>query len=144
MVLHLLPVPAPADAEQEPAAREEIERGDLLGRRDRVALDHEADTGPEQQPLRRHGGGGEGQERIEGLPVLGGQVRAAGPGAAAAGRDVGVLGHEQRLEAPLLGRPGELRRADRVPGREDRDSKVHGLSSWAPPAPPPGLRRAPP
>jgi len=40
-VLHLLGVPAAADAEDEAAAREMIEAGDRLGGGDRVALDDE-------------------------------------------------------------------------------------------------------
>src|SRR5207302_1266388 len=89
VVLHLLPVPAPADTEEEAAAGEEVEGGDLLGRRDGVAFDDEADSRPEEEPLGDHGGGGEGQEGVERLPVLLGQVGPAGPGAAPAGGDMG-------------------------------------------------------
>ena len=47
VVVHLLEVPAGADAEEEAAAGELVERGDLLGGRDRVALDDQADAGAE-------------------------------------------------------------------------------------------------
>ncbi len=47
VVAHLLAVPAGADAKQEAAAGEQLERGDLLGQRDRVVLGNEADTSPE-------------------------------------------------------------------------------------------------
>src|SRR5204862_5495789 len=55
MVLHLLGVPAAADAEQEAAAREAVEGGDLFGRRDRIALDDQADAGAELELLGRRG-----------------------------------------------------------------------------------------
>src|SRR4051794_18905501 len=55
VILHLLDVPAGSHAEEEPAAREAIERGDLLRGDDRVALDDEADAGREEYAL---GGGG--------------------------------------------------------------------------------------
>jgi hypothetical protein len=45
VVGHLLGIPAIADAEQEAAARELVDRGHLLGGLDRVTLRHEADTG---------------------------------------------------------------------------------------------------
>ena len=83
VVLHLLGVPAAADAEEEAAAREMIEAGDLLGERDRVALDHQADAGAEPQLRRDRRRHGERDERIVGVPVLLGQVgrrRATGCG----------------------------------------------------------------
>ena len=45
VVAHLLAVPAAADAELEAPAGQEVERGDLLGGGDRVALDDQADAG---------------------------------------------------------------------------------------------------
>ncbi len=45
VVVHLLGVPAGADAEQEAPVRDLVERGDLLGGLDRVALHDEADAG---------------------------------------------------------------------------------------------------
>src|SRR5207253_459472 len=65
-------------------------------------------------------------KRIKGVFVLFRQLLAAGEGAAAAGRDVGVLRHPQRLEATALGLASQLVDADRVLGGEDADADVHG------------------
>ena len=63
---------------------------------------------PSLQPLGDRGRGGQGDVRVERAAVLLGQHRAARPRRAPAGRDVGVLGDPQRLEAPVLelARPG--------------------------------------
>jgi hypothetical protein len=127
-MLHLLGVPAAADAEEHAAAREMVEARHLLGERDRIALDDQADAGAD---LEAGGDGGrrrQGHEGIECVPVLLRQIRAAGPGAAPADRNVRVLGHEQGLEAARLGLAGQLVDADRVIGAELVDAVFHG---WA-------------
>src|SRR5215468_9893033 len=78
--------------------REVIEARYLLGEKDRVALDDEADTGPELERLGHHSRRAQGYEGIEGVPVLARQVGSAGPRALAAGRDVRVLGEPHGLE----------------------------------------------
>ena len=103
MVGHLLAVPAGADPEQEPAVGDAVDRRDLLGGRDRVALDDQADAGADEQPLGRRRGGGQRDERVVDPPVLVGQLAAGRIGRLAADRDVGVLGEPERLEAVLLG-----------------------------------------
>ena len=126
VVLHLLRVPAAADAEEEAAVREVIEARHFLRRRDGIALDHEADAGAElelRRDRRRHR---ERDERIVAVPVLLRQGAAAGPRAAAARRDVRVLGHPQRLEAALLDGAREIVGADRVVRGEHDDAVVHG------------------
>ena len=60
------------------------------------------------------GGGGQRDPRVEGARVaVVGQRLVAGAGVRGGplDRDVGVLGHVERVEAPLLGRLGERRRA---------------------------------
>ena len=114
--LDLVLVPAEADAEHEPAAREVVERGDRLGGHDRVALRDEADAGAEQDALGHRGRGRERDERVERALVLLGAARRRRWAAACAGAgDVGVLGHVERVEAAGLGLAGERR-----PGRIDR------------------------
>ena len=125
VIAHLLEVPAGADAEQEPPAREAVERGDLLRRADRIALDQQADRGADPDPLRRVGHRGESHERVVDPPVLARQLPARRVGRLAARRDVGVLGDEDRLEAALLRHPGERGRLDRLVGREVGDAEVH-------------------
>ena len=127
VVLHLLAVPAGADPEQEAAARERIEARHLLRQDDGVALDDETDAGAHLEPLGRGRGRHQRHERVEGVPVVLGQRRAAGPGRLAAGRDVRVLGHEQRLEAPVLAGARELVDADGVVGGEHEDAQVHRI-----------------
>jgi hypothetical protein len=103
VIVHLVLVPAGADAEHEAAARQLVEAGDRLG----VATGSccgPADAGADLQLLRRRGGESEADERIVGVGIALGQLAAAGEGRLAAGRDVGVLGHEQRIEATLLQR----------------------------------------
>jgi hypothetical protein len=125
VIRHLLDVPARADAEQEPTARDLIDRRDLLSGDDRVALDDEADAGSDPQPLCRGRGRGGRDERVERVPVLGRQLAAGGIRRRAARRDVGVLGEEQRLETALLRHPGELVRRLYVLGGKDRESEFH-------------------
>ena len=75
VVLHLLLVPAEADAEREPAARQQVERGDLLGRDDRVPLGEEEDAGADPQPsVVAAAAAVERDERVERALVLVGQV----------------------------------------------------------------------
>ena len=49
VVVHLVLVPAEADAERETAAGEEVEGGDGLGRDDRIALGGEQDAGADPE-----------------------------------------------------------------------------------------------
>jgi hypothetical protein len=125
VVGHLLAVPARAHAELEPAAGEVVDRGDLLGGRDRVALDHEADAAADPQVRRGGRRGRHGDEQVVRVRVLARQLAAAGVRRLAARRDVGVLGEVDRVVAVLLDQPRHLARADRVMGREVADSGVH-------------------
>jgi hypothetical protein len=125
VVAHLLEVPARAHAEQEAPAGEAIEGGDGLGGGDRVVFDQQADRGADPDPLGCGGHRGEGDEGVVDAPVLARQLSAGGVGRLPARRDVGVLGDEDRLEAPLLGESRERRRLDRLVRREVRDAEVH-------------------
>ena len=125
VVGHLLPVPAGADAELEPPAGQVVDAGHLLGRGDRVPLDDQADAGADPQP--RGGGhrGGHRDEQVEGVRVPARQLTAARVRRRPAGRDVRVLGEEQRLVPALLGEPRQVRGRDGIVGREDRYAGVH-------------------
>ena len=70
---------------------------------------------PTRSRARRGGGGGERDEQVVAVPVLRRQLAAAGVGALAARRDVGVLGEEQRL---LARAPRRIRASG--PGRDAR------------------------
>src|SRR5579875_1893646 len=61
-----------------------------------------------------------------GVEVLLGEPLAARPGRLAAGRDVRVLGEEQRLVPALLDQSRNCARAESVVGGEVADSEVHG------------------
>src|SRR2546427_12331862 len=95
-------IPPPADPEEDAAARQPIEGGDLLGRGDRVALDDEADAGAELEtlgrPRRRH----ERDERVVRRPVVPRQLAPAGPGAPPARGNVSMLREPHGFEATLL------------------------------------------
>ena len=108
VVRHLLDVPAGSDPEQEPSAGEHIDRGDLLGGDDRVALDDQADPGGDLQPLGGDCGSAQRYERVERAAVLRGQLSAGGIRGATTRRDMGVLREEQRLKTALLRHPSEL------------------------------------
>ena len=97
-------------AEVDPPAREVVEVDDLLGGVHGVPLRHEADAGAEPDPVGDRGQVGERGERLE-------QSGVAAAGEAAVG-GVGVLrlvvveqhhvlGHPDRLEAPVLGLAAE-------------------------------------
>ena len=103
-----------AHADDHPASRQHVERGELLGGPQRVPLGGDVDVGDEPHP-----GGDPGQPPQGGDGVVPG--RAHGPGQPA--RDGGVIAHRHVEEAALLGlarHPGELggtRRASPSPPR---------------------------
>ncbi len=70
VIAHFLQVPAAANPEQKPSTGQLIERGDLLGGGDRVALDDQAHARPEPELGGHHGGSRQGQERVQGVRVL--------------------------------------------------------------------------
>ena len=59
VVLHLLAVPAEADAEDEASLRQPVESRELLGEGDRVVLGRQADAGSEQDAARERRRGGQ-------------------------------------------------------------------------------------
>jgi hypothetical protein len=93
VVGHLVLVPAVADAEQEATARDLVDRSDLLGGLDRVALGDQADAGAEQQRLGHRRGRPQHHERVHHVVVFLRQIPAAGKGRLARQRNVGMLGH---------------------------------------------------
>ena len=74
----------------------------------------------------RTGGDGQRDERVQDPPVLLGQLAARRVRRFARGRDVGVLGEEERLEAALLAHPRKLVGSDRLVRREGGEAEVHG------------------
>src|ERR1035437_8000817 len=123
MILHLLDVPARADAEDHAAARNHVERRHFFGERDRVALDHQAYSRAEFEFFGYGGRRAERDERIVRMPVLFWQFGAAGEGRLARRGYVSVLGKEHRLEAAFFSRERKLDRLDCVVSREHRDSE---------------------
>ena len=80
VVGHLVLIPAVADAEQETAARDLVDRRDLLGGLDRVAQSDQANAGPEQQRLGHRRGRTEHHERVHHVVILLRKIAAAGEG----------------------------------------------------------------
>src|SRR5215217_5387926 len=125
VVGHLLAVPAGADPELQPPARQVVDRGDLLGGHDRVALDDEADAGPDPRPRRRLGGRGHGHEQVVGVGVLARELAAPRIGRLPRRRDVRVLGEVDGVVPVLLDELRHVAWPHRVVGREVADAGVH-------------------
>jgi len=68
---------------------------------------------------------GQRDERVVGVRIAPRQFAAAGKRALAADRDVRVLRHEQRFEAALLDRGGQLGDIDAVIDREIENADLH-------------------
>src|SRR4029077_2293733 len=98
---HLVLVPAAADAEQETAARDLVDRGDELCGLDRVTLNDEAYAGAELDGFGRRRGRGERHKRVHHVVILLRQFAAAGERRLAGQRDVRVLWCPDRLETAL-------------------------------------------
>ena len=119
MVFHFFTVPPGADPQHEAAVGDHVEGCNLLGQGDGIALDDQTDTSTEPDGA---GGPGTGAERNEGIvavPVHLRQITAAGERGLAGGRNMGVLGEEQALEAAGFRGLSQLHRLDRVIGGED-------------------------
>ena len=108
VVFHLLDIPAAAEPEDEAPAREPVEAGHGLGGHDGVPLRQQADAGAEGQLLGRGCCESERHEGVMGVRIALLQRAAGREGRAPAGGDVGVLGHEERLETPVLKGAGEF------------------------------------
>ena len=125
----LFPVPAGADTEQEPAAAEQIEGGDLLGQQQRVPFRDQRDARAQIEGRGDSGRPREGDERIDEVRValrddpIGGARETAG---ALHGHDR-MLGAPQRLEAERLGGARHEGDVHVVSGQGHRDTDVHGL-----------------
>src|SRR5712691_8084936 len=116
--VELVLVPAHADAQREAAARELLQRRDLLREVHRVVQRHEDDRGAEPDSLRPAGDPAERDERVVYAPV---RIDALGA-------DDDVLGRPDGVEAELLGgfrgaANGLGRRA--LPVVRQEDAEVH-------------------
>jgi hypothetical protein len=121
-----LAVPAGPDAELHAPTGEVIDARDLLGGGDRVALDDQADAAAHAQPARRGRGRRQRDEQVVRVKVLARQLSAGRIGSLATGRDVRVLGEEQRLVTPLLDESRNRSGANAVVRGEVADPEVHG------------------
>ena len=127
VVLHLVLVPAEADAQGEAAAGDAVERRNRLRGDYRIALSNEQDCGTHTQVRCGKRSRREGDEWVVTALVLVGQLAAVRVRRSSAGRDVGVLGHPHRVEAAIPQGHRQLDRIDRDVGGEDRHSVAHGL-----------------
>jgi hypothetical protein len=130
--VELLLQPADADAEDGAAARQHVERGDLLGDVERVALRQDQDAGGDLDRRRDGGDVGERQQRVGQRQVLRGRNASAAVVRVrrlVADRDHDVLHRPQRLDAGRLGRTGEV--GERIgegerAGVGEGQSELHG------------------
>ena len=126
VVLHLLDVPAAADAENEPAARERSRLAMVL------AVTIGSCCGTRQTPVPSSSflvAAAAKASATNGSCVCAyrlGNSPPPGNGLRAAHRDVGVLAYEQRLEAARLKRAAQFAEVDAVIGREVEDAYTHG------------------
>jgi len=93
------------------------------------SLGDQTDAGAEQQLLCRRSGKRQSHERIVGVGVFLGQFAAARKRGAPAGRDMGMLRHEQRTETVRFESTRQLADVDAVIGREIEDANPHVVSS---------------
>jgi len=126
VVGHLERVPAAADPELEASSRERVEARHLLGELDRIALHHQADAGTDPQLTRGLGRHRERHEGIHHVVVLHREAALVSSRRERRDREVGMLGHPERLEAVLLGGDSELCGMNRVVGRKDGEAVLHG------------------
>ncbi len=86
----------------------------------------EEHSGPDVDRRGQRCSGGERDERIDRAQVLLRQLGISGRGwRAPTRRDVGVFRDPHRVEAPLLGRDGQLGDRDRLVGGEHRHAETH-------------------
>ena len=125
--VHLFAQPARPHAEEEAAAREPVERRDLVRGQERIALGHEAYTRSQAEPAGHSRRRGERGEAVRQLGVRPGQLAVVGERVARrlARGNQRVLGHPERFEAALLAGAREVRDRERAPGREHEDADVH-------------------
>ena len=144
--LHLLVVPAGADAEDDATVGDLVEGRDLLGRVDGVALGDEGEGGDDLDLLGDGGGGGQRDEGVEHALVAHG--RLGGEGEVGREGHVRVLGHAEALEADTLGLAGDVDDARVVVRGCVVQAEFHGVTSrclvaeWRAAASRPGRRCA--
>ena len=104
-----------------------VEGGDGLGRDDRLALGGQGDAGAERDAsVVTAAAAARATSGSRRALVLLGQLGVAGRRRRApADRDVGVLGEVERVEAPVLGLPGQLDDVHRLVGGEHGDPVAH-------------------
>ena len=132
--LELLAHPAHADAESDAALGQRVESGQPLGHDHRVMGGQDEDTGGEHQP-----GGGRGQESEDvdriGDGAVVGQWHPPRRGVGIAARVVAdhhrMLDQDDRLEAAVLGVPGEARSSSRGRRRPRRAPGGERRISWS-------------
>ena len=139
--LQLFLPPAHPHPDDQAPLRQRVDGGEHLGHDDRVAMAEHEDGGAQPCAAGAHGGGRQGDHRLQ--VGLVGRVREAAPGVAPGGRsrENHVIADPQRRHLALLRLPGE--RLDRLAGGErslrgQMAADFHGL-----PLGPPSLYTAP-
>jgi hypothetical protein len=104
-----------------------------------VALDYQADSSAEFEPLGDGGCGTQRDERIHHVEILFSERRfAERMGEPASHRHVRVFRHPQRLKAALLQRHRQIGRRHRIVGEKDRRPDFHVVPSQPNELPEPG------
>src|SRR5579875_1940207 len=123
--------PSRADAEDHPAVREHVERGDLLGGIERMALRENQDAGRELDLRGDRRDKGERNQRIGNRNVLAAGNLAAlriGIGRLVALRDDDMFDRPERFDAALLRRDRQMRKqvgiAERA-GIDEQQAYLH-------------------
>ena len=125
MIFQLLLVPAPADTKINPPARDMIQAGDLLGGNNRVPFGDQADTGAQADVFGHRRRRRQAQEHIHVVGIIRRQVTTKGEAGAAAGRNMGVIGHEQGVQAAFFHRHSQVRRLHGIVRWEHADAEIH-------------------
>ena len=129
--LTLFFLPAGANAKQETSARIVIQRGDLLGQQQRVALRHEANPGAQLDLRGRGRGPSQRHKRVGNNPDRSRNrlIRSHGIAHGGMHRQNRMFRDPKRGKAQFFGLFRHHRRVRRLAGRETEYANVHMLSS---------------
>jgi hypothetical protein len=122
-------VPAEPNAQADSSTGEMIERRDGFRQSDRIVFDRQRHRGGQPHPRGDRAGRPQAYPRIQRAHVAVVRQRFVAGGRMgrfALDRDMGVLGHVERLKPVVIGESGSRRRGDSAIAGEQHKPEVHG------------------